>query len=68
MAEQRSYTVGFKLRVVKYDPAIVVKAFKKCSISNALDGLEDNALYEDDSDKNNDPFSDTENICDDIES
>ena len=50
------------------DPAIVVKAFKKCSISNALDDSEDDALYEDDSDKNDDPFSDTEKNCDDIES
>ena len=49
------------------EPAIVIKAFKKCSISNALDGSEDDVLYEDVSDKD-DSFSDTENICDDIES
>ena len=29
------------------DPAIIVKAFKKCSISNALDGTEDDILWED---------------------
>ena len=31
------------------DPAIVIKSFKKCSISNALDRTEDDMLYEDDS-------------------
>lgn len=41
------------------DPAIIIKAFKKCSISIALDGSEDDALYEDDSDA--DPFADTDN-------
>ena len=29
------------------DPAIIVKTFKKCSISNALDGTEDDILWED---------------------
>ncbi|CAI9743515.1 Hypothetical predicted protein [Octopus vulgaris] len=28
-------------------PEIIVKAFKKCGISNALDGTEDDALFED---------------------
>ena len=55
------------------DPAIVIKGFKKCSISNALDGSEDNALYEDDDDSDSDPFADIDNedeemLCDDIES
>ena len=54
MAEQRSYIVKFKLRVVEYTE----------NSGNRSAG----ALYEDDSDKNDDPFSDTENICDDIES
>ena len=45
------------------DPAIIIKAFKKCSISIALDGSEDDALYEDDSsdDSDADPFADTDN-------
>ncbi|CAI9717724.1 Hypothetical predicted protein [Octopus vulgaris] len=29
------------------DGEIIVKAFKKCGISNALDGTEDDALFED---------------------
>ena len=56
------------------DPTVVIKAFKKCSISNALDGSEDNTLYEDDSDDDcdADPFADIDNedeemLCDDIE-
>ena len=44
------------------DTAIIIKSFKKCCISNALDGTEDNILFEDDSDSDNesdtDPFAD----------
>jgi hypothetical protein len=29
---------------------IIVKSFKKCSISNALDGSEDHLIYEEDND------------------
>ena len=49
------------------DPAIIVKAFKKCSISNALDGSEDDALYEDDSgdESDADPFADIDNEVED---
>ena len=32
------------------DPAIIVRAFKKCSITNELDGTEDNILWQDDCD------------------
>ena len=32
------------------DPAIIVRAFKKCSITNELDGTEDNILWQDDRD------------------
>ena len=44
----------------KIDPAIIIKAFKKCSISNALDGSEDDLIYRtsDDSESDEDPFSD----------
>ena len=49
------------------DPAIIVKAFKKCSISHALDGSEDDALYEDDSgdESDPDPFADVDNKVED---
>ena len=57
------------------DPALLIKAFKKCSISNALDGSQDNALYEEDDDDDSDgnPFADIDNedeemLCDDLES
>ena len=42
----------------KVAPAIVIKSFKKCSISNALDGTEHGMLYEDDSESDTDPFAD----------
>ena len=32
------------------DPAIIVRAFKKCSITNELDGTEDDILWQDDRD------------------
>ena len=50
------------------DPAIIVKAFKKCSISNALDGSEDDALYDtedSDSEDDADPFADIDNADED---
>ena len=41
------------------DSAIIVKAFKKCCISNALDGSEDDILFEEESDsEGEDPFAD----------
>ena len=42
------------------DPIIIVKAFKKCCISNALDGFEDDVLFENESDSESeiDPFAD----------
>ena len=55
------------------DPAIIIKSFKKCCISNALDGSEDSILYDDDSndESDTDPFADVdqsggEDIDDDI--
>ena len=32
------------------DPTIIIWAFKKCSITNELDGTEDNILWQDDRD------------------
>ena len=52
------------------DPTIIIKAFKKCCISNALDGSEDSILYEDDSsddssdDSTADPFADIDQLDD----
>ena len=42
------------------DPIIIVKAFKKCCISNALDGSEDDVQFENESDSESeiDPFAD----------
>jgi hypothetical protein len=42
---------------------IVVKSFKKCGISNALDGTEDDALFEDSESENSDysTMSESEN-------
>ena len=42
-------------------PNIIVKVFKKCCISNALDGSEDDILFEDESEgesEDQDPFAD----------
>ena len=41
------------------DTAIINKAFKKCSISNALDGSEDSMINEDysDDESDSDPFA-----------
>ena len=50
-------------RIVKawneIDTAIINKAFKKCSISNALDGSEDSMINEDysDDESDSDPFA-----------
>ena len=35
------------------DPAIISKSFKKCSISNDLDGMEDDVLWAEQHDKSN---------------
>jgi len=35
------------------DPAIITKSFKKCSISNDLDGTEDDELWAEQYDKSN---------------
>ena len=40
------------------DPAIIVRAFKKCSITNELDGTEDDILWQDDRDA---PCADSDN-------
>ena len=44
------------------DPPIIIKSFKKCCISNALDGSEDSILYDDDSndESHTDPFADVD--------
>ena len=50
------------------DVDMIVRSFKKCGISNALDGTEDDALYEDELPVNNtsenDHESDNENADD----
>ena len=38
------------------DTAIIIKAFKKCCISNAVDGSEDSVLFEDNSDADGDDY------------
>ena len=40
---------------------IIVKSFKKCGISNALDGIEDDALFEDSDDSSSDSSSSSYN-------
>ena len=42
------------------DSAIIIKPFKKCCISNALDGSEDSILYDDDSNGHTGPFADVD--------
>ena len=37
---------------------MIVRSFKKCSISNAMDGSEDDAIFEDDADDDNVPETD----------
>ena len=46
----------------RIDTAIVRKSFKKCCISNALDGTED-ILFED-SESDSDPFEDIDSVTD----
>jgi hypothetical protein len=51
--------------------SIIVRPFKKCWISNALDGSEDNILWEDENKKKNDSYWMTDNdsvMSDDVES
>lgn len=51
------------------DSAIIIKSFKKCGISNALDGTEDDMLYHDD-ESDSDPFADLDDHdeqCEDME-
>ena len=49
-------------------PDIIKKSFKKCSISNSLDGSEDHLIYDDDSesdidiDPSDDLMSDTDDV------
>lgn len=51
------------------DPAMITKSFKKCCISNALDGSEDSILFEDENESDTDPFAeDIDDLFDDIES
>ena len=45
-------------RLYPHDPAIIVRAFKKCSITNELDGTEDDILWQDDRDA---PCADSDN-------
>ncbi len=44
-------------------PAVIVKSFKKCSISNAMDGTEDDVLWEEESTEQPPPL-DEENAAD----
>ena len=37
---------------------MIGKSFKMCSISNAIDGTEDDYIYQDDIGESEDPFSD----------
>lgn len=43
-------------------PEIIVMSFKKCGISNALDGNEDDVLFEDRDNSITDNTSDDENV------
>jgi hypothetical protein len=47
LKHRHCYTIAFK-RAVKTE--IVFKSFKKCGISNSLDGTEDNLLFQDSDD------------------
>ena len=47
------------------DPAIIVRSFKKCCISNAMDGTEDDVLWEDLAQKRDDePVNSATNVAD----
>ena len=43
-------------------PEVIIKSFKKCGISNAMDGTEDDAIFEqsDSSDDNDEELADKE--------
>jgi len=47
------------------DPAIITKSFKKCSISNDLDGMEDEALWAEQYDKS-DTDKESDNMYEDM--
>ena len=51
------------------DIPIDIKDFKKCCISNTLDGSEDSVLFEDNSDTESegDPFADIDEDCEDVD-
>ena len=42
------------LACVDIDPTLITKGFKKCCLTNALDGTEDDILWQDDDDNNTD--------------
>lgn len=46
------------------DSTIIVKSFKNCWISNAMDGTEDNVLFDDEGETDIDPFADLEKDSD----
>ena len=51
------------------DTLIIIKAFKKCCISKAMEGSENNVLFEDESDTESegDPFADIDEDCEDAD-
>ena len=45
--------------------SIIVRSFKKCCISNALDGSEDDILWEDDGEDDSDWVTDSDSVMSD---
>lgn len=74
LAGQHSFTAGGRIRKVELDeicrwisdawddipPEMVAKSFRKCCITNALDGTEDDEIWEEESDS--DPFEDLDEM------
>ena len=61
----RKVTQWVKIAWESIDPKIIVKSFKKCSISNKLDGTEDDILWDEDYEMTSD-VSDDDELYDDV--
>lgn len=51
----------------KIDAPLIIKSFKKCSISNALDGTEDDAFWEDREEEADEEADSTDDDCDELD-
>lgn len=76
LAGQHTFTAGGRIRKVGLDvicrwisdawddkpPEVIQKSFRKCCITNALDGTEDEEIWDEDSESDSDPFADLDEM------